>query len=198
MQICSCKAKGCVLSTVAFIFPYFFSRICSNFLAFSSSRNSFDNKSPIFIFIWECYVLNLYYCLYYLMPSLILPFTKKAVGTKENIILILSEQWPLSTKEIFERVRKSSGNPLTYQAVHKSLRELLDEAVLEKETGKYKLSKNWILNTKQFILSIDKRYSVKEAFIANLSSFKSSFDFTFTDVTDFALSMAEMFLHERC
>jgi len=106
MQICSCKAKGCVLSTVAFIFPYFFSRICSNFLAFSSSRNSFDNKSPIFIFIWECYVLNLYYCLYYLMPSLILPFTKKAVGTKENIILILSEQWPLSTKEIFYRLLK--------------------------------------------------------------------------------------------
>ncbi|HLD58935.1 MAG TPA: hypothetical protein VI977_04850 [archaeon] len=124
--------------------------------------------------------------------------TKPAVSTKDLVIQILGEEWPLTIKQIHERVKRQSDQNLTYQAVHKLLVRLSNEGVIEKETGKYKLSKTWIFNTKQFIASIDRKYSAKEAFLANLSSFKGSFDFTFNDISDLALSMAEMFLSERC
>jgi len=91
-----------------------------------------------------------------------LPFTKKAVGTKENIILILSEQWPLSTKEIFERVRKSSGNPITYQAVHKTLQGLLNEGVVEKKKNSFQLNLDWVEKLKRFTESIETEYKLQQ------------------------------------
>jgi len=121
----------------------------------------------------------------------------KGSSTKDLIISILSEEWPLSAKEIFARVQKS-GAEVSYQAVHKLLLQFCEGGVLEKEGVSYQLSKGWISRIKQFATSLEKRYEGKDAFLSELSTFRGSFEFTFNNVTDFSLGMAAMLLSERC
>jgi len=127
---------------------------------------------------------------------LILPF-RESGSTKETIIFILSEEWPLSTKEIAARVNKKSNKQITYQAVHKVLLQLCNEKVLEKNKGQYKLADFWIENIKRFITAVEKKYAARENFIEELAKFKNYFEFTFDNVTNFSVSMAEMLLSER-
>ena len=65
-------------------------------------------------------------------------------STKSLILKILSEEWPLSAKEVFNRVKKNSKEPISYQAVHKCLQELVLETIAEKSEKGYLLSLNWI------------------------------------------------------
>lgn len=118
-------------------------------------------------------------------------------STRDLIISILGDQWPLSAKEISTRLGKKSDAQVSYQAVHKLLAQLCEEKVLEKSAGRYQLAKAWIADVKQFITSLENKYESKETFLAGIAEFKNSFEFTFHDVTDFALSMAEMLVSER-
>ena len=45
-------------------------------------------------------------------------------STKESIIELISEKWPLSAKKIHNILRKDYHLSLTYQATHKALKEL--------------------------------------------------------------------------
>lgn len=62
------------------------------------------------------------------------------------IVGVLSEEPKLSPKAIHARI----GERLTYQAVHKAARQLLDAGVLLKEDGKYQLSSQWLEELKAF------------------------------------------------
>jgi len=132
------------------------------------------------------------------MSAVNLPrFNSKSVSTKDIVISILGDQWPLSAKEIFTRLGKKSDTQVSYQAVHKLLAQLCGEKVLEKGGGRYQLSKAWIASAKQFITALEKKYESKETFIRGINEFKGSFEFDFNDITDFSLSMADMLLSDR-
>lgn len=64
-------------------------------------------------------------------------------STKDQIISILSQEFPLSAKQIFNQISKDSGN-ISYQAVHKALLELLSSKVVEKKGNDYLLSMQWV------------------------------------------------------
>jgi len=83
----------------------------------------------------------------------------KGSSTKDLIIQILSEEWPLTTKQIFERLTKKSGKSSTYQAVHKTLKQMLTEQVLELQDKKYVISKKWIETNKSKYETLLKFYS---------------------------------------
>lgn len=74
----------------------------------------------------------------------------KGSSTKDAIVQILSEEWPLSVKQIYERVQKKVDKAITYQAVHKVVQELEKEKIVEKEGTGCKLNKGWIDKIKQF------------------------------------------------
>ncbi len=73
--------------------------------------------------------------------------------TKEKIIELLSSEWPLTAKKIFHNVSKSIS--ITYQAVHKSLQELIQNKILEKTKEGYQISKEWIKNIGEFSQKIE-------------------------------------------
>ena len=64
-------------------------------------------------------------------------------STKEKIIEILSKEWPLSAKKIYNQLLKDHKLSITYQATHKALKELLESKVLEKRKEGYLLNKEW-------------------------------------------------------
>ncbi len=64
-------------------------------------------------------------------------------NTKEAIIIILSNEWPLSAKKMYNKVRKM-GLSVTYQAVFKTIKQLIDEGMLQKDEKEYKLNVKWL------------------------------------------------------
>ena len=76
-----------------------------------------------------------------MIPSILLG---KADSSKDLIIKILSEKWPLTAKEIYSKVKKESKQAISYQAVHKAIGELLEGKVIEKSGQAYLLSLAWV------------------------------------------------------
>lgn len=79
--------------------------------------------------------------------------------TSEIIILILSEEWPLSLKQIHKRVRRKYGINVTAQAIHKNLKALNESRVLERENQGYKINIKWVESLSSFSENIVKSYS---------------------------------------
>lgn len=65
-------------------------------------------------------------------------------GLKEIIIKELLNGGDLSAKEIYSRIKKVYSKDISYQGVHKVIKELLDESVLLKKDRFYFLSEEWI------------------------------------------------------
>jgi len=88
-------------------------------------------------------------------------------STKDLIVQILSEEWPLSAKEIHGRVQRIGSEPVSYQAVHKSLADLKGDDVVREAGKKFILNLDWIKQVKGFGERLEKAYvshvSSKEA-----------------------------------
>ncbi len=83
-------------------------------------------------------------CLNSCFMNRFLPLTNKSTNTRELIIEILAEQWPLTAKQIFLLVKKQFNKPITYQAVHKTIKELVSTSCLDRVNNHYSLNKKWI------------------------------------------------------
>lgn len=79
-------------------------------------------------------------------------------STKDKVISILSNKWPLSAKEIFNILQREHGAEVSYQAVHKILNELQEEKILEKNGKTYQISKEWIQRVKKFGSELEEKY----------------------------------------
>ncbi len=71
-------------------------------------------------------------------------------STKEKIIEILSKNWPLSAKKIYNQLLKEYHLSITYQATHKALKELFENNILEKRKDGYLLNKEWAEKLESF------------------------------------------------
>jgi len=80
-------------------------------------------------------------------------------STRDLLIKSLEEEWPLTIKQIYERVKKQAERSLSYQALHKSVLNLESEGILEKVSGKYKISKGYISRLEKECLSLKQAYS---------------------------------------
>jgi len=97
--------------------------------------------------------------------KLIYSFDKKT-SIKDIIISILSEYYPLSTKEIYKLVKKQKSG--SYQAVYKILNQLENEKILKKHNLKYSINKEWINNLDKFLTHLKQIYSPKRGNVSKL------------------------------
>jgi hypothetical protein len=81
---------------------------------------------------------------------------KKA--TKDMIISILAEDYPLTIKQLFDKIRKQYELSVTYVAIRKSAQELVSNKVLEQDGKIYKLNSNWIINIRGFVDVMQRNY----------------------------------------
>jgi len=78
---------------------------------------------------------------------------------KDAIIGILANKFPLQPKEIYSKVKQNFNKQVTYQAVYKSLQELLQNSIIEKNnSGLYLLHNKWILELEKFSLFLKDAY----------------------------------------
>src|SRR3989344_709034 len=72
---------------------------------------------------------------------------------KDKIIELLIQESSLTLREICRDISKK--NSVTYQAVHKAIRELSDKRILAKENIKYKINRSWIEKLRKFTAQME-------------------------------------------
>ncbi|MBI4162623.1 MAG: hypothetical protein HY513_02990 [Candidatus Aenigmarchaeota archaeon] len=78
--------------------------------------------------------------------------------TKQFIIEILSSEWPLPARSVYNKLTKTYQLSVTYQAVHKALKEMSLQNIITKNNDGYKLNNNWINQINKFGEKIKKDY----------------------------------------
>lgn len=93
------------------------------------------------------------------MPyTITVPGQGKDLQTKDMILSILALEYPLTAKQLTNKIRKQFGSTVTFQAVYKAANQLIEGSILEKEGMQIKISKGWIRDAKSFIDGLQKRY----------------------------------------
>ncbi len=69
--------------------------------------------------------------------------------SREKIIELLSGNAPLSAKQIHLRLQRQYGVSSSYQAAHKTLKQMLEEKIVAKNDKGYCLNPEWIENFKK-------------------------------------------------
>lgn len=77
------------------------------------------------------------------------------MGEKDNVknlvFTILSHEYPLKLIQLTNYIRKRYGKSVTFQAVRKAVIQLVKEGVLEKADNEFKISTDWIRESKKII-----------------------------------------------
>lgn len=77
---------------------------------------------------------------------------------KDMIVSELALEHPLTTAQLFRRLNKRYNADVTYQAVRKAILNLESEGVLGKAGKGYEISRKWILDARNFVDTLQKRY----------------------------------------
>lgn len=113
-------------------------------------------------------------------------------SVKNAIISILANEWPLSAKEIHNRLQKNHGLTISYQAVHKALNEMEPEGILEKNGKNYSICETWITNLNTFSSELEKKYQNNCGKYEIDSAFDGTIQWKFTDFSLLVVTMADL------
>ncbi|GEM_PF-2112831 len=78
--------------------------------------------------------------------------------TKEKIINIISANWPITAKGIHRILKKDDNISITYQAIHKALKELIQNDILEKDNSGYALNRKWVKELGEFTQKVEEEF----------------------------------------
>ncbi len=108
---------------------------------------------------------------------------------KNLIISILSKEWPLSAKKIYNKIKKEGKN-VSYQAVFKSLKSLNKQNILSKLDYKYSLNKEWLKDTSNFYEEISNSYHSNEKNMVSRALTKNHVVFKFDNYYKYLSAVA--------
>lgn len=95
--------------------------------------------------------------------NLVVPeLESKPANSKDAVISVLAEEWPLTLKGIFYKVKKKYHYGATYQALFKAVKELLEEGVLLEKEKRYEINIEWVKKLQSFTDIIETNYYAKE------------------------------------
>lgn len=78
-------------------------------------------------------------------------FDAEHSSTRDKIITILASQPGQNTKQINNALKKQYAINVTYQAVHKTLKQMIDEGILRTDGRDYLINAGWLEKIKSFI-----------------------------------------------
>ena len=77
----------------------------------------------------------------------------------DAIVAILGCRWPLSLKSVYHAVARDYAIKVSYQAVHKALKQLVEKGIVVKENREYCLNIDWIRKVKCFGANLEQAYT---------------------------------------
>ncbi|MEK6970767.1 MAG: hypothetical protein AABW68_03680 [archaeon] len=118
-----------------------------------------------------------------------IPFTGGNQRVRDHILVLLSEEFPLTPKSLYTRISKN-GNEVSYQAVHKAIQQLIGEGILEKKSIGVQLSQNWIHRVRDYAFTVDTIYT-KGKIYKLPTNFDKPYSLSFNDFSTYVVWMAE-------
>ncbi len=116
---------------------------------------------------------------------------------KSEIVKVLASSWPLNARRIFQKMKDAGGREISYQGVHKAVRQLEVAGVLKKEEKGYALDAGWLAQAKKFVDHAEAKYSGNPALsfgdIAEGSSASLSFSCYWTGLMYVLYEMKKVF-----
>jgi hypothetical protein len=85
------------------------------------------------------------------------PYQHVKISRKEKMIILIAERPGLSTRKLQLAVNKREGKTLTYQAIRKTLLQLIGEGVIIKEGNSFYLDAEWVENSEKFYSFLKKK-----------------------------------------
>ncbi|MFC2143341.1 HAD family hydrolase [Candidatus Aenigmatarchaeota archaeon] len=85
-------------------------------------------------------------------------FGEKEGSVKNLVIRILSNKWPLTAKKIYNIIKNRYNYNVSYQAVHKAIKQLVGDGILSKNNKEVSINLEWIENLKTFSENVRKHY----------------------------------------
>lgn len=93
-------------------------------------------------------------------PSIsLLQMNGKPKTVKEGIVSLLAKDWPLSGKQIFNKLKAEFNLNVSYQAVYKTIKLLAAEEIVHKNGKEFELNREWIKKSKELSLQLESTYS---------------------------------------
>jgi predicted transcriptional regulator len=77
-----------------------------------------------------------------------------STSTRDKIISLFARRQSLSTKEVLSELKKSFAVNVTYQAVHKALKQLVDQEIISFDGKVYVLNPRWLTDMGQFLKDV--------------------------------------------
>jgi len=119
---------------------------------------------------------------------------------KEKIIIILSTEFPLTIKELKQKIKNNFNDSVSYQSVHKELNHLMEDEIIKCDNKKYLLNIEWIKQVGLFSDLIVSNYtSQKKHSINKLLELKNdgdslSFDFeSYAQLDNYFMELIDYF-----
>jgi len=101
------------------------------------------------------------------MDTIIIPNLESHGTIAEQIICMLTEEWPLTTKGVFSRLF-NNHNKCSIQATYKALKKLQDEKLIEKNGQYYRLNTEWLKRINCVSTEIIQKYENAQVFLKAL------------------------------
>ncbi|MBI3035502.1 hypothetical protein HYY71_04205 [Candidatus Woesearchaeota archaeon] len=96
--------------------------------------------------------------------NITLPQLDKEKKAKDLVISVLAMNYPLSSKKIYNEIKRRFGYSVTYQAIHKSVLQLLEQGVLVKEDKEYSINMQWIDELINFVETMKENYETHKKY----------------------------------
>lgn len=116
---------------------------------------------------------------------------------RDDILSILSEEFPLTAKEISARVKRQMGKNVTYQAVHKTIQQMVERKILTKQEKEYRIAPEWVQHTKEYIHLLEKTFQHTPSVKKVLSQLPKPVTFKFTRYSELCVFVAQLLVEYR-
>jgi len=120
----------------------------------------------------------------------------ETASTKQKIIDLLSNEYPLTAKSIHSKLQRLYSSEISYQGVHKLLKEMETQKVIEKKKNEYLLNIEWIQKSKKTMERVEQKYLQNNKIVIP-EDFSGSIQIEFDSMTDLCVSTAELLLSRK-
>jgi hypothetical protein len=86
----------------------------------------------------------------------------------DSIVLILMQEWPLTTNGIIFRLKQESKKNFTPQATYKAIKKLRQNQIITKNGKYYLLNKDWLNEINQVSRKLIRSYTKNNICLENL------------------------------
>ncbi|QQR92507.1 MAG: hypothetical protein IPJ89_05165 [Candidatus Iainarchaeum archaeon] len=116
------------------------------------------------------------------------PFAASGQRVRDQLLVILSEDFPLTVKELYGRISRQ-GHEVSYQAVHKVVVQLQQEGIIEKKGKGLQLNHEWIHRVKDYAFNVDMAYTGGKKYTLP-KTFSKPFTIVFDNFSNYVLWIA--------